>query len=114
MGAFQLIDEPTNHLDDEGRQRLADYLKRKQGFIVVSHDRDFLNQVIDHVIAIDRAQITSLHGNYTTWQPNANAKTSGSGEPKKPCRRKLSSYPRPPTETKLVNGDRTGKGRRAR
>lgn len=66
-GAFQLIDEPTNHLDDEGRQRLADYLKRKQGFIVVSHDRDFLNQVIDHVIAIDRAQITSLHGNYTTW-----------------------------------------------
>ncbi|MEE6751268.1 ABC-F family ATP-binding cassette domain-containing protein [Pediococcus acidilactici] len=66
-GAFQLIDEPTNHLDEEGRQRLADYLKRKQGFIVVSHDRDFLNQVIDHVIAIDRAQITSLHGNYTTW-----------------------------------------------
>ena len=36
---FLLIDEPTNHLDVEGRRQMADYLKRKRGFILVSHDR---------------------------------------------------------------------------
>lgn len=65
--SFQLIDEPTNHLDDEGREKLAIYLKQKRGFIVISHDRHFLNQVIDHVISIDRAQISSFQGNYETW-----------------------------------------------
>lgn len=65
---FQLIDEPTNHLDQEGRQVVANYLRQKTGFIVVSHDRHFLNQVIDHVLAINRADITVHQGNYQTWQ----------------------------------------------
>ena len=44
---FPLIDEPTNHLDGESRKQVADYLKhKKQGFIVVSHDVAFLNQII--------------------------------------------------------------------
>jgi ATPase components of ABC transporters with duplicated ATPase domains len=64
---FQLIDEPTNHLDQTGRDIVADYLHRKSGFIVVSHDRHFLNQIIDHVISIDRADIAVLSGNYETW-----------------------------------------------
>lgn len=63
---FQLIDEPTNHLDQEGRQVVANYLRQKAGFIVVSHDRHFLNQVIDHVLAINRADITVHQGNYQT------------------------------------------------
>lgn len=41
---------------------------KKAGFIVVSHDRHFLNQVIDHVLAINRADITVHQGNYQTWQ----------------------------------------------
>lgn len=65
---FQLIDEPTNHLDMEGRQVVADYLKAKHGFIVVSHDRYFLDQVINHVLSIDRAKIQLFTGNYKTWQ----------------------------------------------
>lgn len=65
---FQLIDEPTNHLDDAGRQIVADYLKQKTGFIVVSHDRYFLNQVIDRVLSIDRAKIQLFNGNYDSWQ----------------------------------------------
>ena len=63
---FQLIDEPTNHLDLPGRQTVADYLRKKTGFIVVSHDRDFVNQIIDHVLSIDRAKIQLFHGNYDT------------------------------------------------
>ena len=46
---FLLIDEPTNHLDTEGRESVAKYLASKKGFIVVSHDRAFLDKVIDHV-----------------------------------------------------------------
>ena len=66
--SFQLIDEPTNHLDVEGREVVANYLKSKHGFIVISHDRNFLDQVIDHVLSIDRAKIQLFSGNYETWQ----------------------------------------------
>ena len=46
---FLLIDEPTNHLDMESRVKLREYLNQKKGFILVSHDRDFLDGCIDHV-----------------------------------------------------------------
>lgn len=72
---FQLIDEPTNHLDQVSRQIVADYLESKKGFIVVSHDRDFLNQIIDHVIAINRQNITIYQGNYDTWQQQMQLQT---------------------------------------
>ncbi|MFT9191501.1 MAG: ribosomal protection-like ABC-F family protein [Liquorilactobacillus sp.] len=65
---FQLIDEPTNHLDITGRQVVANYLKSKRGFIVVSHDHHFIDQIIDHVLSIDRAKIQLFNGNYDTWQ----------------------------------------------
>mgnify|MGYP004468417709 CR=1 FL=1 len=64
---FALIDEPTNHLDGASRALVADYLKRKSGFIVISHDRHFLDQVTDHTLAIDRQQITLYQGNYATY-----------------------------------------------
>lgn len=66
--SFLLIDEPTNHLDIEARGTLAQYLKSKKGFILVSHDRAFLDEVIDHVLSINRADITVMRGNFTTWQ----------------------------------------------
>ncbi|CAJ1200687.1 Nucleotide-binding protein ExpZ [Companilactobacillus paralimentarius] len=65
---FQLIDEPTNHLDIEGRKIVSDYLKSKKGFIVISHDKSFLNPVIDHVISIDRSDVVVYKGNFDTWQ----------------------------------------------
>ena len=43
--AYPLIDEPTNSLDAPGRAMLADYLRRKDGFLLVSHDRAFLNRL---------------------------------------------------------------------
>lgn len=65
---YQLIDEPTNHLDIEGRKVVADYLHQKKGFIVISHDRAFLNDVIDHVISINRNTIDVYQGNFDTWE----------------------------------------------
>jgi len=72
---FLLIDEPTNHLDMEGRAALADYLRTKKGFILVSHDRAFLDQCIDHVLSINRADIEVMKGNYTTWRENKDRRT---------------------------------------
>lgn len=67
--AYPLIDEPTNHLDLPSRRRVATYLKSKrQGFIVVSHDRHFLNQVTDHTLAIERKQVILYHGNFAVYE----------------------------------------------
>lgn len=52
-GKFPLLDEPTNHLDQNGRRQIAEYLQNKhQGFIITSHDQNFLDQVIDHTLVI--------------------------------------------------------------
>lgn len=65
--SFLLIDEPTNHLDSHAREVLARYLTAKSGFILVSHDRVFLDHTIDHVLSINRANIQVMKGNFTTW-----------------------------------------------
>ncbi|MDR1131967.1 MAG: ATP-binding cassette domain-containing protein [Oscillospiraceae bacterium] len=67
-GGFLLIDEPTNHLDLAGRQAVSRYLNAKKGFILVSHDRDFLDGCVDHMLSIDRADITVQKGNFSSWQ----------------------------------------------
>lgn len=67
---FLLIDEPTNHLDMYGRDIVATYLQKKSGFILVSHDRHFLDQTIDHVLSINNANITLEQGNYSSWLIN--------------------------------------------
>lgn len=72
--SFILMDEPTNHLDMEGRKTIADYLRKKKGFIVISHDREFLDQIIDHVLAINKAGFSLEKGNYSTWKHNKDLK----------------------------------------
>ena len=69
---FLLIDEPTNHLDIETRNNLVEYLKKKKGFILVSHDRDFLDKVVDHIISINNTTIDIQKGNFSSWQDNKN------------------------------------------
>ncbi len=69
-GGFLLIDEPTNHLDAHARQLVSDYLKTKKGFILVSHDRQFLDRCIDHVLSINRGNIEVQRGNFSSWWRN--------------------------------------------
>ena len=68
--AFLLSDEPTNHLDLEGRRKLGSYLARKRGFLLVSHDRAFLDQCVDHILAINRTNIEIQRGNFSSWWEN--------------------------------------------
>lgn len=67
--SFALIDEPTNHLDEDSRKEISNYLgKHEKGYIVVSHDRDFLNQVTDHILAIENTEIHLYQGNFTAYE----------------------------------------------
>ncbi|AWP27391.1 Lsa family ABC-F type ribosomal protection protein [Paenibacillus sp. Cedars] len=67
---FLLIDEPTNHLDLHARQLVADYLGRKSGYILVSHDRAFLDRCVDHILSINKTNIEIQKGNFSTWWEN--------------------------------------------
>ncbi len=69
-GRFLLIDEPTNHLDTQGRAMVADYLKTKSAFLAVSHDRDFLDSVCDHILALEKQGARVVNGNYSTYREN--------------------------------------------
>ncbi|HJA62958.1 MAG TPA: ABC-F type ribosomal protection protein [Candidatus Intestinimonas stercoravium] len=68
--AFLLVDEPTDHLDMAGRELVADYLSRKRGFILVSHDRAFLDRCVDHVLVFNRTGLEVQKGNFSTWWEN--------------------------------------------
>jgi len=68
--SFLLIDEPTNHLDMGARETVARYLRGKTGFILVSHDRAFLDGCTDHILSINRANIEIQSGNFSSWLNN--------------------------------------------
>ena len=70
QNGFLLIDEPTNHLDITGRNTVAKYLKDKKGFLLISHDRNFLDSCIDHIISLNRNSIDVQMGNFTSWYEN--------------------------------------------
>lgn len=67
---FLLIDEPTNHIDEKSKETLIEYLKHKKGFILVSHDRKILNEVVDHILYIGKQTISLEQGNYDSWKFN--------------------------------------------
>ena len=68
--SFLLIDEPTNHLDIHARKLVSDYLKNKSGFILVSHDRSFLDNCVDHILSINKTNIEIQKGNFSSWWEN--------------------------------------------
>ena len=69
-GRFPLIDEPTNHLDMRARAQVAAYLRRKDGFILVSHDRAFLDACVDHVLYLGRTGVEVAACDFSTFLQN--------------------------------------------
>ena len=64
-----LLDEPTNHLDLDAILWLEDWLKRYPGtLLLISHDRDFLDAVVDHIIHIERQTLTLYRGGYSAFE----------------------------------------------
>jgi ABC transport system ATP-binding/permease protein len=63
-----ILDEPTNHLDPESIEWLAEYLRNFKGtFLVVTHDRYFLDQVVDHIVELSDGRFFNHAGNYTSY-----------------------------------------------
>jgi len=67
---FLLIDEPTNHLDMAARETVAKYLNGKTGFILVSHDRAFLDTCVNYILSINKSNIEIQKGNFSSWYMN--------------------------------------------
>lgn len=68
--SFLLIDEPTNHLDYDGRRCVERFLNKQRGFILVSHDRNFVDNCVDHIISINKKNIQVQKGNFSSWWSN--------------------------------------------
>lgn len=77
-GAYPMIDEPTNHLDGPGRALVAKYLRRlDRGFLLVSHDRAFLDGCVDHILALNRTGPELVRGSFSTWLQNKEDRDRG-------------------------------------
>ncbi len=64
-----LLDEPTNHLDLESLLWLEDYLKGvTSALLIISHDRAFLNRVVERIVEIDACKLISYSGNYDFYR----------------------------------------------
>ncbi len=64
-----LLDEPTNHLDLDAILWLEDWLKRYPGtLLVISHDRDFLDEVVNVVVHVDERKLKRYAGNYSAFE----------------------------------------------
>ena len=74
--SFLLIDEPTNHLDISGRKIVSEYFKSKSGFVLVSHDRYFLDECVDHILSINKSNIEIERGNFSSWLINKERRDS--------------------------------------
>ena len=64
-----LLDEPTNHLDLDAILWLEDWLKGYPGtLLLISHDRDFLDAVVDHVVHVEQRKLNLYRGGYTAFE----------------------------------------------
>ena len=86
-----LLDEPTNHLDIQSRERMEEALEAFEGTIlVVSHDRYFLDRIVDRIVEIRNPHLLEYPGNFTCfWEKRKEGKESGQQrENRKPVSRK--------------------------
>ena len=73
-----LLDEPTNHLDLDAVLWLEDYLRAYPGaLLLISHDREFLDRVVDAVIHIEHETLTLYTGNYSSFEQQRAAQRAG-------------------------------------
>lgn len=63
-----LIDEPTSHLDIKQKKKLAESLRnRDKGYILISHDRDFINQTCDKIFELSNEELEVFSGDYSFY-----------------------------------------------
>ena len=66
---LMLLDEPTNHLDLDAILWLEDWLKSYPGtLLLISHDRDFLDAVVEHIVHVESRKLTLYRGGYSQFE----------------------------------------------
>ena len=80
-----ILDEPTNHLDFEMISWLETYLMNYKGaLLVVTHDRYFLDRIVDKIVELENGQLQEYTGNYqVTYQKKPNGKNNSHLQNKK-------------------------------
>lgn len=74
---FLLLDEPTNHLDIDSKEALENALKDYTGTcFIISHDRYFLNKVVDKIILLEKSGVTEFLGNYDYYKEKTESSVS--------------------------------------
>ena len=87
-----LLDEPTNHLDLLSLLWLQNYLKNYSGAVLlISHDRQFMDEVVTQVHEISERKLIAYTGNYSDYLASARSATNSSWPPTKISRRKSQS-----------------------
>ena len=73
---FLLMDEPTNHLDVQSRERVEEALEAFEGTLfVISHDRYFLDRIVDRIVEIETPDLTEFSGNFSLYWENRREKS---------------------------------------
>ena len=98
--SFVLLDEPTNHLDVGKKEHLKEYLKKKKGYIIASHDTEFLDEVCDHILAINKVDISIEQGSYSTWRNNMELKEQFELRTREKLEREISQLERQSKQTR--------------
>ena len=91
-----LLDEPSNHLDLEATLWLENFLKSYRAtMIVISHERDLLNNVVDYILHLERGKVTLYPGGYDAFERQRNeraAQLAAAREAQQAQRAKLQDY----------------------
>ncbi|MGB6035205.1 MAG: ABC-F family ATP-binding cassette domain-containing protein [Cryomorphaceae bacterium] len=106
---FLVLDEPTNDLDIDTLQVLEDYLQGFDGcLVVVSHDRFFMDKVVDHLFVFEgKGEIRDFPGNYTQYREKKRLEDKTSTKETAAEKKQVaSSEPEKKEKTKLTYGER--------
>ena len=99
---FLILDEPTNDLDIPTLNVLEEYLKNFRGcLIVISHDRYFMDRVVDHIFVFHgQGNVQDFPGNYTQYRLEAKSKNSERNEKASNSQSPIANNPKVKTEQK--------------
>ena len=89
---WPLIDEPTNHLDAQGRALVAAYLSRQRGFVLVSHDRAFLDACADHVLALNADSVALRRTRFSVWRQEHLVRLDAAAARNRSLRREIDAF----------------------